>query len=280
MSRTIRILLCLLVCAWVGWQVAPAWSETPEVVLVSKSRIMNAESLAKGIGPQEQVVMTNVDRWAPFGLKLELDRTAYRIGDLVRITIRADRDCHILVYYVDSRGKAAVICPSPFSKNNLVRAGKPFRLVDNTGRLLQETGPVGIECLQVVASDTPINVAKLHGIDMAAAIAATPASVPARKPSSAAAPPRKPVTTAPSRPAVYHPQAPPRAGSVATTQRPYKVRDPDEFTKSVEVDMRDRIVTRARLISSRHPQGVGPQTRFDKKDRCFAIDMVKYEVRP
>lgn len=62
---------------------------------------------------------------AAIELKLWLDKSRLRSGDLVTINAEADSDCFLTLVSVDGAGKATVIYPNDFEADNLIQAGKP-----------------------------------------------------------------------------------------------------------------------------------------------------------
>ena len=163
-------------------------------------RVFTPEDFSGGPTPSAQPRGAKAD-WARFPLEVRLDKKQYRIGDLMGITITAAQDCYITVYYVSARGQTAVICPSPFSPNHRLWAGRPFVLLDSQGRKMEQTGPAGTEHLQVIASEEPLDLATLHGLKP------PPGGVPTSPPPAQAAG-KKPASTA-SHPASARPSPAP-----------------------------------------------------------------------
>lgn len=253
--------------AWLTGSVGPARANEPASDLVSTGRIFSAKGVPKGVSPDVPRLLQQADRWAVFKLTVGVDKPSYRVGEHMKITLRANRDCYVLVYYIDARGDAAVICPSPFSTLNRVKAGVPFRLVDNAGHLLKQSGPAGSEQLQVVACDRPFNLTRLAGLALA------PSAPPTRTTPQRTTPPR----TAGTRPTST--SATTNRGSIAVVGTPHRVTDRQMFSKSVEVDMREHVLDRAAVVAQRHSKGITPDTKFGETYRCFAIGMIKYEVK-
>jgi len=244
----------------------------------------------RGIGPQTSKVTQNAKQWAKFHVHLTTDRKAYRIGDLMDIRIQADRDCYVMVYYVSSEGKTSVICPSPFSTRNRLRAGRTFRLLDNRGRKLQQLGPPGSELLQVVATERQLDLkallAKKQGVrpkaPTPAAVEPSPApSVQEPSPSETPAPsagvpdstaqgPERrydengnPIDTAPPTPAP------------ASVGEPTPVSDPGAFVHDTVELIRGLVLQRSRSIAAR---GIGPGTTPTKKDSVYGLASMRYRV--
>lgn len=56
------------------------------------------------------------------------DKRAYSKGDLVVLTAQANRDCHLNVINIDTRGEATVLFPSDSDPDNAVKAGAKIRI--------------------------------------------------------------------------------------------------------------------------------------------------------
>jgi mono/diheme cytochrome c family protein len=96
------------------------------------------------------------------GLSVWIDKLVPAKGDLVVIKAQADTDCYLTVVSVDAEGKATVLFPNDFDKDNLLSAGKtvsvpggdsPYQLrfkADGTETLISRcstssVAPTGIE---------------------------------------------------------------------------------------------------------------------------------------
>ncbi len=89
------------------------------------------------------------------GLSVWIDKLVPTAGDLVTLKAEADTDCFLTLVSIDAEGKATVLFPNDFEKDNLVQAGKtisvpaadaPYQLrfkADGTETLLARcsTGP-------------------------------------------------------------------------------------------------------------------------------------------
>jgi len=105
----------------------------------------------KQVGPQN-------DRIA---VKVYTDKSEYKVGEKMDISLKANADSYFMLYYVDSQGNAQVIVPSEFSSNNRLKKDALFHVKDNKGRMLEQKGPDGYERLQVIATKTPIKLSDL-----------------------------------------------------------------------------------------------------------------------
>lgn len=62
------------------------------------------------------------------GLSVWIDKLLPRAGDLVIIKAEADTDCYLSLISIDAEGKATVIYPNDFEKENLIHAGATVRV--------------------------------------------------------------------------------------------------------------------------------------------------------
>lgn len=77
----------------------------------------------KAISPQASGGFLR-DIKSEIGLSLWIDKLVPSKGDLVVIKAQADTDCYLTVVSVDAEGKATVLFPNDFEKDNLISAGK------------------------------------------------------------------------------------------------------------------------------------------------------------
>lgn len=62
------------------------------------------------------------------GLSVWIDKLLPNKGDLVTIRTEADTDCYLTLISIDAEGKATVIFPNDFEKENLIHAGATVRV--------------------------------------------------------------------------------------------------------------------------------------------------------
>ena len=77
----------------------------------------------------------------------------YYIGDNVSIHFRANRDCFIAIYTIDTRGRVNLLFPTSPNEDNFVLGNETYRLPgagDNYDLVI--SGPEGMENIQVIAS--------------------------------------------------------------------------------------------------------------------------------
>lgn len=72
----------------------------------------------------------------PFALELAADKTIASSRDVIRLTLRSERECHLTIIGVDSSGNALVLLPNDFDRDTRLpkdritefpRPGSPFR---------------------------------------------------------------------------------------------------------------------------------------------------------
>jgi len=85
------------------------------------------------------------------------EAATYREGQPVKIRFRANRDCYVVIYDIDTEGFLNLIFPDDPYDDGLVQGGRVYRLPSHGGyyKLVAE-GPPGIEYISAIASDYPI----------------------------------------------------------------------------------------------------------------------------
>lgn len=143
--------------------------------LVVQAKIMDAESgsiLAAGEASARagddlramsgrSVAAAQKDRAAQSadGLKVEMwsEKSEYRIGEKMRVSVRANQDCYLTIIDVGTSGAATVIFPNLQHPANAVKAGETYVIPDpSAGFEFEVSGPAGAELLRAVASKQPV----------------------------------------------------------------------------------------------------------------------------
>ncbi|MBI3925762.1 MAG: DUF4384 domain-containing protein [Armatimonadetes bacterium] len=91
-------------------------------------------------------------------VRLHSERSEYRIGELMTISVLSERSAYLLLYYVDASGQAQLIVPSSYSTHDRVYPAQSLQVRDNRGRLLQQRGPRGTEWMQAVVTREPLDL--------------------------------------------------------------------------------------------------------------------------
>ena len=103
----------------------------------------------------------NVEIWT--------DNDEYYSGDNITISFRADQDCFVAIYNVDTRGRVNLIYPDDPRDNGYIEGGATYQIpAPGEDYELTVRGPEGIEYLQIVASRQPFNIPNWYnGSDLA-----------------------------------------------------------------------------------------------------------------
>jgi hypothetical protein len=79
----------------------------------------------------------------------------YQLGDSVGIRVRVNEDAYVSIVNVGSSGRAHVIFPNRFEKENRVRAGEVLELPRGKHYHFKATGQPGTDLIKVVATRKP-----------------------------------------------------------------------------------------------------------------------------
>ena len=96
------------------------------------------------------------------------DNDEYYDGEAIDIQFRANKDCYVVVYNIDTRGNVNLLYPSDQWDDQKIERDRIYRIPDSHDDYeLTVRGPEGIEYIQVVASRTPIRIPDWNnGFDM------------------------------------------------------------------------------------------------------------------
>ncbi|SYZ73552.1 exported hypothetical protein [Candidatus Zixiibacteriota bacterium] len=87
------------------------------------------------------------------------DDNSYYQGDDIAISFRANNDCYVAIYNLDTRGNVNLLYPTSPQDDGFIRGGKIYRLPErNDNYQLSVQGPVGTEYIQIVASREPLRI--------------------------------------------------------------------------------------------------------------------------
>ncbi len=93
-----------------------------------------------------------VDVWTDAG-----NGAALRPGEDVTVDFRVTRSAYVVVYDIDTNGRARLLFPTRRGDDGWVRAGELMRLPERgDGYRLMVTGPAGTERIVALASDKPL----------------------------------------------------------------------------------------------------------------------------
>ncbi|MFN4218638.1 MAG: CARDB domain-containing protein [Candidatus Bipolaricaulia bacterium] len=89
-------------------------------------------------------------------ISISTDKTSYRIGERLQISLRIGAQAYIYVFDVDPAGRVSQVFPNAFSRQNLLNAGT-YTLPDGP-YTLTISGPEGTEYLHAVAITQSVNL--------------------------------------------------------------------------------------------------------------------------
>ena len=89
-------------------------------------------------------------------LNLATDKTIYSEGDLMKVTVTPDLDCHLRLYYLSADHQTHQIFPNKFQQDGFVKKGQTVTLPAQGAAFEFKMGaPFGNEILMAVASSVP-----------------------------------------------------------------------------------------------------------------------------
>ncbi|MFH2037002.1 MAG: DUF4384 domain-containing protein, partial [Candidatus Zixiibacteriota bacterium] len=87
------------------------------------------------------------------------DDEEYYEGDDIRISFKANMDCYVAIYNIDTRGRVNLIFPTNPYEENLIAGEEIYTIPgDNDNFELAVSGPEGIEHIHIVASQRPFDI--------------------------------------------------------------------------------------------------------------------------
>jgi len=93
-------------------------------------------------------------RYDPYlSVEVWTDDDEYYDGENIQISFRADEDCFVVVYNIDSRGDVNLLYPVDLNDDMKIEGGRIYHIPDSQDDYeLTVRGPEGIEYIQIVAS--------------------------------------------------------------------------------------------------------------------------------
>ncbi len=91
-------------------------------------RILVRLGMDAGTGGRTTVVLDAPEQRSELELLIWMSAEAYAVGDLATIFARASQNCYLTLVSIDEANRATVLFPNEFEQNNLLQAGKEFRL--------------------------------------------------------------------------------------------------------------------------------------------------------
>ena len=65
-----------------------------------------------------------------FKLDVDLDRSVYKDGDEIKITVTPSKDCYLYVFNISSNDSVYVLLPNQYASNNFAKSGTKFNIPD------------------------------------------------------------------------------------------------------------------------------------------------------
>ena len=121
----------------------------------------------KGSGSAPAPAAASVIPVQPLSIEMTTDKTNYHRGDLMRVTVKTNRDAFVRLTYQDAEGKSSVLLPNA-AHDGRVSGGVPVVFGDDTvinpttrkAFRIRIGAPFGREVLSAVASDQPLRTGK------------------------------------------------------------------------------------------------------------------------
>jgi hypothetical protein len=119
-----------------------------------------AAVLAGFMGAQAAIVEgePRVEIWTDRGAG-----AVYHVGEDVEVCFRADRDCYVIVYEIDTDGYLRLLFPYNCGSDGFVEAGRVYRLGRGHFGMYYVAGPSGVEYVHALASIRPFRTLYWHG---------------------------------------------------------------------------------------------------------------------
>lgn len=121
-------------------------------------------ALSQSPAAGQTVVRDELVKVRTHGLPVELEvwvnkgeDATYRAGEEVKIRFRANRDCYVVLYDIDTEGFLTLLYPEYPGHDGFVEGGRIYRLPRGGARYeLVAEGPPGVEYIAAVAALTPL----------------------------------------------------------------------------------------------------------------------------
>lgn len=94
-----------------------------------------------------------------FQMQIRVDKSVYRIGEKIVITMQASRDCYLSLWDTSTQGEVTRIFPNQYASDNFLRGGVAYRIPDQADQFdFEITGPAGIERVRGVCTTENVNL--------------------------------------------------------------------------------------------------------------------------
>ena len=92
-------------------------------------------------------------------IEVQVDKPVYRAGELIVLTVRANRNCYLALYDTSTEGEITQIFPNKYAVDNLIQGGQIYRIPSQSDNFDYEvTGPPGIERVRAVCTQKNVNI--------------------------------------------------------------------------------------------------------------------------
>jgi Domain of unknown function (DUF4384)/PEGA domain len=147
MKRTQLILSGLLV-AFATVLATPGWAQETESLQKIEREDRNEDRDYDRSGDRGRI-----DRYLDVEVWTNHEDGEFYEGDNITVSFRANRDCFVAIYSVDTRGRVNLLFPESRHSDNYVIGGQINRLPDGSSEYdYVVSGPDGVEHIQVIAS--------------------------------------------------------------------------------------------------------------------------------
>jgi hypothetical protein len=135
---------------------------TPRSRVVAATPVSGAQALVpvlrREMGAHYLTALENPARPFWVGLTFQDNRTSFRVGEPIELTVQAGKDGYLTVVDIDASGNVSVLFPNELDRNNFVRAGQQITFPTSSMPPLAMVEPVGWGTLRVFVTQQPINV--------------------------------------------------------------------------------------------------------------------------
>lgn len=139
----------------------PATDEKP---LMPEKSVAPPQTSAKTAKDIVEVASAIENANKDFGLKLSIvnDKTSFAVGEEIRFTFSAERDCYVTLLDIGTSGKVHKLFPNKWHESNKVEKGKSYAIPpDGADFVFKVHGPAGKEYVKAIATLKPVE--KLEG---------------------------------------------------------------------------------------------------------------------
>jgi len=102
----------------------------------------------------------------PFTIEVFVDKSVYRVGEYIVITVRASQDCYLSLYDISTLGEVSQLFPNRFASNNQLQRGRAYRIPAEADAFnFKIFGPAGVERIRAVGTIEDVNVVDQLKVD-------------------------------------------------------------------------------------------------------------------